>query len=224
MAGERSRVRQHENAPAATEPDQSASASPRGRTSRLGGLRGRNRDVASADDAAGPSSSSRHRLPAGSARRWWPSVTALVAACALLAAVLVYVVRQPDVASTSARAAAVGSAQSTLETLLSYDYKTFDQHLEQVKPQLTAPFLDQFASVAGTELKALATTNETVVQARVYNVGVMDTTRDTVRVLAFVNQATTTKAKPNPAIDQNRVIATMKQVGDRWLISSLDAF
>lgn len=157
-------------------------------------------------------------------RRWWPSVTALVAVCALLAAVLVYVARQPQVASSSARSAAVGSAQSTLETLLSYDYKTYDAHVEQVKPQLTAPFLDQFSAVAGTDLKTLATTNQTVVQARVYNLGVMDTTTDTVRVLAFVNQATTTKAKPDPSIDQNRVIATMKQVDGRWLVSSLDAF
>lgn len=162
--------------------------------------------------------------PRGNASRWWPSVTALVACSALLGAVAVYVVHQPDVASSSARAAAVGSAQSTLETLLSYDYKSYDAHVEQVKPQLTAPFLDQYSAVAGTDLKSLATTNQTVVQARVYNVGVMDTTTDTVRVLAFVNQATTTKAKPDPSIDQNRVVATMKQVNGRWLVSSLEAF
>ncbi len=175
-----------------------------------------------ADSAEAPGAAAGGRAQA--LRRWWPSVTALVAVCALLAAVLVYVARQPQVASSSARSAAVGSAQSTLETLLSYDYKTYDAHVEQVKPQLTAPFLDQFSAVAGTDLKTLATTNQTVVQARVYNLGVMDTTTDTVRVLAFVNQATTTKAKPDPSIDQNRVIATMKQVDGRWLVSSLDAF
>ena len=46
----------------------------------------------------------------------------------------------------------------------------------------------------------------------------------TVRVMAFVNQATTTTAQPTPQIDQNRVIATMKKVGDRWLVSGLEAY
>ncbi len=47
---------------------------------------------------------------------------------------------------------------------------------------------------------------------------VMDVSGDggegtSVRVMAFVNQATTTKAQQAPAIDQNRVIATMRKVG-----------
>ena len=152
------------------------------------------------------------------------ALTGLLVACLLLASVVVDVVRQPDVATSSDRVAAVGSASTTLESLLSYSYQTFDKHVAEVEPQLTSPFLDQFRGTASDTLKTLATTNQTVVQAKVYSVGVMDATADSVRVLAYVNQATTTKAQPDPQIDQNRVIATMTRSGTRWLVSDLQAF
>jgi Mce-associated membrane protein len=45
-----------------------------------------------------------------------------------------------------------------------------------------------------------------------------------VKVLAFVNQAKVGADEKQPAIDQNRVIATLTKVGDRWLISEVSAF
>jgi Mce-associated membrane protein len=45
-----------------------------------------------------------------------------------------------------------------------------------------------------------------------------------VKVLAFVNQATVGADQKQPAIDQNRVIATLTRVGDRWLVSDVQAF
>ncbi len=70
--------------------------------------------------------------------------------------------------------------------------------MAQVEPQLADPFKGQYTGAASGKLKALAQQNQTVVQARVLSTGVMDTTATTVRVLAFVNQATTTKAQPDP--------------------------
>lgn len=154
---------------------------------------------------------------------------ALAAGLALvvLAALLVHALR-PGLA-TADRQAAVSSARTTLETLLSYSADHFDEHVAQVTPRLTAPFRDEFAKVAASDVKPLAVENGATVQAKVYDAGVMDVAGDgsagsTVRVMAFVNQATTTKQRPEPVIDQNRVIATMTRVGDRWLISALDAY
>jgi Mce-associated membrane protein len=98
-----------------------------------------------------------------------------------------------------------------------------------VTPRLAAPFRDQFAKVASADIGPMAVENGATVQAKVYEAGVMDRRGDggegtTVRALAFVNQATATKKKPTPAIDQNRVIATMRRVGERWLVSDLSAF
>ncbi|WP_076262155.1 hypothetical protein [Intrasporangium flavum] len=160
-------------------------------------------------------------------RRLWPAATAAVLALALLATTLVLSLR-PNV-SDAERGAAVGSARTTLESLLSYTGTTFDQHVAQVTPQLASPFREQFAKVATADIKPMAVKNGATVQAKVYDAGVMDTSGDggegtTVRVMAFVNQATTTKASTTPAIDQNRVIATMRKVGERWLVSDLSAF
>jgi Mce-associated membrane protein len=157
----------------------------------------------------------------------WASAISATLALALLVAALVYALR-PTV-SDSDRSAAVGSARTTLESLLSYSGATFDRHVSEVAPQLTSPFKDQFTKVATTDIKPMAVKNEATVQAKVYDAGVMDASGDgnegtTVRVMAFVNQATTTKAQQAPAIDQNRVIATMRKVGDRWLVSELSAF
>ena len=155
-----------------------------------------------------------------------PSVGATLA-LALVAAALVYGLR-PTV-SDGDRTAAVGSARTTLESLLSYSGASFDKHVGEVAPQLTSPFKDQFTKVAATDIKPMAVKNDATVQAKVYEAGVMDAAGDggegtTVRVMAFVNQATTTKAQQAPAIDQNRVIATMRKVGDRWLVSELSAY
>ena len=44
------------------------------------------------------------------------------------------------------------------------------------------------------------------------------------KVLAFVNQAKVGADQKQPAVDQNRVIATLTKVGDRWLITKVAAF
>jgi Mce-associated membrane protein len=127
------------------------------------------------------------------------------------------------------RQAAVGSARTSLESLLSYSASGFDAHVAEVTPQLTSPFREEFTRVATTDIKPMAVKNGATVLAKVYDAGVMDASGtgeagSTVRVLAFVNQATTTAARKTPQVDQNRVIATMRKVGDRWLISRLEAF
>ena len=169
----------------------------------------------------------RGTVGAGGSRRLWAPAIGAGLALALLAASLVYALR-PSVSDTD-RAAAVGSARTTLESLLSYSGAAFDKHIGEVTPQLASPFKDQFTKVAATDIKPMAVKNDATVQAKVYDAGVMDSTGDggegtTVRVMAFVNQATTTKAQQAPAIDQNRVIATMRKVGDRWLVSELSAY
>jgi Mce-associated membrane protein len=160
-------------------------------------------------------------------RGLWVSAIGATLALSVLAASLVYALR-PSVGDAD-RAAAVGSARTTLQSLLSYSGSSFDKHVSEVTPQLTSPFKDQFTKVAATDIKPMAVKNDATVQAKVYDAGVMDASGDggdgtTVRVMAFVNQATTTKAQQAPAIDQNRVIATMRKVGDRWLVSELSAY
>ncbi len=173
--------------------------------------------------AGGPGKrAQRHTLTSRGAA----AITATLA-LALLTTVLAYSLRS---ALTEAdRTAAVGSARTTLETVLSYASTDFDTHVAEVLPLLTNPFKDEFGQVARTDIGPLAVENDATVLAKVHEAGVMDATGDggagsVVRVMAFVNQATTSTAQQTPAIDQNRVIATMTKVGDRWLLSGLEAY
>ena len=148
---------------------------------------------------------------------------ALAVCVALLATVLV-VTRHDPGERPRAAAAATATARSTLEQALSYNYATMTAQLPATQALLTGSFRQEFGETMTKTIVPLAQKDKTVVKARVYEAGVMSQTDDTVTVQAFVNQAKTSDAQKEPSIDQNRVIATMTKVGNRWLISQLKAY
>jgi Mce-associated membrane protein len=150
-------------------------------------------------------------------------VTVLLASLALLATVVGLTLRDPAADARSTRAA-TSTAQTTLEQMLSYNYKTIDAQAAQVQSLLTGSFKAEFTKAMDTDIKPLAVKNQTVVQAKVSDIGVMEAGEGRVKIMAFVNQATVGADEKRPAVDQNRVIATMSLVGDRWLVSRLEAF
>ena len=156
-------------------------------------------------------------------RRWLAPGAALVAALAVLGLVLGVSLRDPDAAARAQRAAA-SQARASIEQMLSYNYKTIDAQAAQIEGLLTGAFKSEFSQAMDKDIKPLAVKNQTVVQARVTDVGVMSATPTTVKVLAFVNQARVGADQKEPTVDQNRVIATLTKVGDRWLISKVSAF
>ena len=120
--------------------------------------------------------------------------------------------------------AAASQARTSIEQMLSYNYKTIDAQAAQIEGLLTGSFKGEFSAAMAKDIKPLAVKNQTVVQAKVSDIGVMSSSDTTVRVLAFVNQARIGADQKQPVVDQNRVIATMSKVGDRWLISKVEAF
>lgn len=156
-------------------------------------------------------------------RRWVAPVVALVASLAALGVVLGVSLRDPGAQDASDRAAA-SQARTSIEQLLSYNYKTIDAQQAQVQGLLTGSFKGEFTQAMDKDIKPLAVKNQTVVQAKVSDIGVMSSSPTTVKVLAFVNQARVGADTKNPVVDQNRVMATMRKVGDRWLISKVEAF
>ena len=167
--------------------------------------------------------SSLGTVTTGGRRRWVAPVAALVASVALLGTLLGVSLRDPGEQAGGDRAAA-SQARTSIEQMLSYDYKTIDAQAAQIEGLLTGPFKGEFTAAMDKDIKPLAVKNQTVVQARVSDVGVMSSSPTTVKVLAFVNQARVGTDQKAPVVDQNRVIATLTKVGDRWLISRVDAF
>jgi Mce-associated membrane protein len=162
--------------------------------------------------------------PAAAGRGLWvASLAALVVALAVLGVLVGLSLRDPG-AQQSAQRAAASQARTSVEQMLSYNYKTIDKQAAQIETLLTGSFRSEFTKAMDTDIKPLAVKNQTVVQARVSDVGVMSATPTTVKVLVFVNQAKVGADQKQPAVDQNRVIATMTKVGDKWLVSKVDAF
>lgn len=162
--------------------------------------------------------------PESPLRRLAGPASALIVALALLTATLVVSLREPGADTSSGHSAAAAQAKLSLEQMLSFDYRTFDADSAKVQPLLAGPFRSEFTSTMAAQIKPLAQKSKSVVRARVYDVGVVNASERSVTVLAFVNQAKTSSDLERPAIDQNRVIATLTKVDGRWLISGLRAF
>lgn len=148
---------------------------------------------------------------------------ALALSLALLATVILLTRHDPEQRSRDASAARA-TARSTLEQVLSYNHETMTQQIPANQALLTGTFKDEFAATMTKTIVPLAQKDKTVVKARAYEIGVMSQTEDTVVVQAFVNQARTSDTQKEPSVDQNRVIATMQRVGNRWLVSALKAY
>lgn len=160
------------------------------------------------------------------ARGWLVAGVAIVLAAAVLVTSLV-MWRAVDDGRTVARnqADAASAGRVIVEKMLGYDYKSFDQHTTQVSALLTGGFKNEFVQAATNTVKPLAVQNQAVVVARASEVAVMSTPdEDTVTVLAFVDQTTSSVKLDRPQIDQNRVILTMSRAGGRWLVSKVAAF
>ena len=151
---------------------------------------------------------------------------ALVLTTAVLVTSLV-MWRAVDGRRTEARnqATAASAGRVIVETMLGYDYRSFDKHTTEVSALLTGSFKNEFVQAATNTVKPLAVQNQAVVVAKASEVAVMSTPdQDTVKVLAFVNQTTSSVKLDRPQVDQNRVILTLSQADGRWLVSKVEAF
>ena len=121
--------------------------------------------------------------------------------------------------------AAASAGRAITEKMLGYSYKSFDQHTAEISTLLTGSFRTEFVKAATTVVKPLAVENQAVVVAKVSEVSVMSPgDHPGVRILAFVNQETTSSKLKGARVDQNRVILTMSEVDGRWLVSKVEAF
>ena len=170
--------------------------------------------------------------PAVATRRrpsWLVAGSALVLATTALGTSLVlWHVAEDRRTLADNQAAAASSARAIVEKMLGYDYKNFDQHTTEVSALLTGSFKQEFVHAATDVVKPLAVKNQAVVRAKASEVSVMSTPdldgQDRFKILAFVDQTTTSAKLEHPQIDQNRVILTLSHVEGRWLVSKVEAF
>jgi Mce-associated membrane protein len=128
-----------------------------------------------------------------------------------------YVVQyQPDEQTDTA---AINAARDGTVALLSYKPDTLNQDFAAAKSHLTGDFLnyyDQFTKEIVTPAakeKALTTT------AQVVGAAATELQPNSAVVLLFVNQATTSKERPDPAMASSSVLVSLTKVHGTWLIT-----
>jgi Mce-associated membrane protein len=106
--------------------------------------------------------------------------------------------------------------------MLSYSPESLDKDFATAKSHLSGDFLsyytqftDQIVAPAARE-KSLKTT------AHVMGAGVSELHPDSAVVLVYVDQATTSKDKPDPALAASTVLVSMTRVNGNWLITKFE--
>jgi Mce-associated membrane protein len=120
---------------------------------------------------------------------------------------------------TAAAQMAINAARDGTVALLSYKPDTLNQDFAAAKSHLTGDFLnyyDQFTKEIVTPAakeKALTTT------AQVVGAAATELQPNSAVVLLFVNQATTSKERPDPAMASSSVLVSLTKVHGTWLIT-----
>ena len=127
---------------------------------------------------------------------------------------------RPDAQTDNAAAqSAVNAARDGVVAILSYKPDTLNQDFAAAKSHLTGDFLnyyDQFTQQIVTPAareKALTTT------AQVVGAAASELQPNSAVVLLFVNQATVSKERPDPAMASSTVLVSLTKVHGTWLIS-----
>ncbi|HXO49153.1 MAG TPA: twin-arginine translocation pathway signal [Mycobacterium sp.] len=155
----------------------------------------------------------------------WGSIllTASVIAAVGLAACLFVLQYRPDRQLDDAAAQrAIRAASDGAVAALSYSTQNMDRDFARARSHLTGDFLayyDKFTKeivIPTVQQKQLAQT------AMVLRAAVSELEPNSAVVLVFLNEATTSKDKPQPLITSSAVRITLTKVSGSWLISKLD--
>lgn len=154
------------------------------------------------------------------------TVLTAVAAVLTVAALAVVVVGQiwlhGQRAQDSRERAIRDAAETAVTAVLSYDYRSLDTNLASTRPLLTGDARKQYDDVS-KPLLATAPGIHAITKAQVKTTTVLQSGKDSARVLLFVDQLSSSTSLKTPQVDQSRIVVTVSRSGGRWLVSSLSA-
>lgn len=145
---------------------------------------------------------------------------ALLLASAVAAGSVYWGLYRPDrLTDATAQQQAVAAAKEGTEALLSYSPENLDKDLANAKSHLTEPFLGQYTDFTDKTVVPAARDRGVKTEANVAEAAVSQIRPGRAEVLVFVNQVTTSKSRPTPALATSSVLVTLVQNDGRWLIS-----
>ncbi len=151
-------------------------------------------------------------------------VAAVLVLASLLAAGAVYwwLYRPDQLTGAQARQQVVADAKAGVEAALSYSPETLKDDMATAKTHLTGQFLDYYNNFTTAVVVPASKQKGVKSEANVARAGVAEMRPDKAAVLLFVNQVTSSKERPTPAVSASSVKVTMVKSGERWLISEFE--
>jgi Mce-associated membrane protein len=130
---------------------------------------------------------------------------------------------RPDTQTDAAvEQSAVKAARDGTVALLSYKPDTLKTDFDAAKSRLSGEFRDYYDQFSKQVITPAAESKGVTTAAQVVGAAATELHRDSAVVLVFVNQATTSKERPDPSMASSSVlVALAKQHGD-WLITKFD--
>jgi Mce-associated membrane protein len=158
-----------------------------------------------------------------SGRTWRPAVVlplALLLVSAVAAASVYWFLYRADrLTDTASQQQVIAAAREGTEAVLSYSSENLDKSLADAKSHLTGEFLDHYSKFTEDVVRPAVTQKGVKTEANVARAAVSEMHPGEAQVLVFVNQVTTSKDRPSPALATSTVMVTMVKSGGRWLIA-----
>ncbi|MCX6484550.1 MAG: hypothetical protein NT146_15055, partial [Mycobacterium sp.] len=143
-------------------------------------------------------------LPAATGRRWRPAVVlplALLLASAVAAgSVYWFLYRADRLTDTASQQEVIAAAREGTEAVLSYSSENLDKSLADAKSHLTGEFLDHYSTFTDDVVRPAVTQKGVKTESNVARAAVSEMRPGQAQVLVFVNQVTTSRERPSPAL------------------------
>lgn len=163
-------------------------------------------------------------------RRRLPDIPLIPAALVLgllaaggLAGWLYFTQYRPDTQTDAAVAhSAVNAARDGTVALLSYKPDTLDHDFAAAKSHLTGDFLNYYDQFTKQVITPATQSNAVATTAQVVGAAATEVHPNSAVVLIFVNQVTTSKERPDPAMAASTVLVSLTKLHGNWLINKFD--
>ncbi|WP_406814161.1 hypothetical protein [Mycobacterium sp. M23085] len=181
--------------------------------------------IDTADDSAGQTD--RHERGAARARRKvkvFPLVLIVLLLLSAGAATWLYFKQyRPDKQTDASVASAVANAASDgTVALLSYSPESLDKDFAAAKTHLSGDFLSYYNQFTEQIVAPAAKEKSLKTNARVLGAAVQELHPNSAVVLVLVDQSTTSKDNPDPAMASSSVLVSLTRVNGAWLITKFD--